>query len=143
MGQLAAIGVILQGISAIKQGQEEERASEVEAMQMEAKANEEAALSQRRAISARRRGDRAVSRAKAIAAASGGRVDDPTIQNITDDLEEDTDFNVLSALYEGESRGKDLGLQARETRRRGRYAKKSSYMNAAASTGKSLYSMYS
>jgi hypothetical protein len=108
---------------------------------MERRAGDERATAQRRAELQRRIGVRAKSRARAVAAASGGGAEDVTIQNIEAGLERDTTYNVLTELYEGEARGLGLSEGARASRKRGRNAKQSSYMTAAAE-GLDMYNRY-
>ena len=81
-----------------------------------------------------------MSRARAIAAASGGGTDNLTVERIEGGLQDDTDFNVLSALYEGESREDSNQLAARLLKRRTRTSNRNRLITAGAQT---LYDKYS
>lgn len=146
MAALAAAGMFLNFVGTLQEGQEANYAAKLEAQQMEAKANEERAVSQRRAIQARRIADRAKSRAKAVAAASGAGATDPTMENIYGDIEDQGTFNVLSELYQGEAKGQGLDFGAKMRRRAGKNALKTSRYRAAGNLlegGTSLYDRYS
>ncbi len=103
-----------------------------EAAQLEANAGQERASSQREAFEARREGRFAASRALAIAAASGGGADDPTIVNAMADLEGDAEYRARVALYEGNVAGDDLERQAKARRREAKSVKTQSYFKAGA-----------
>ena len=56
--------------------------AKIRAVQLEEKAGQERAISQRKAVNVRRQAKLAESRALALAAASGGGASDPTVMNI-------------------------------------------------------------
>jgi hypothetical protein len=120
---MSAIGQRNAGIA------ENQRAQYV-AKQMEVNAGQERAAAQRRAQEQRRRGDLAQSRAQSLAAASGGGALDPSVVDIMGGLEEESEFNALSDLYEGEERARDLESNATVTRWSGNQANKAGYMAA-------------
>jgi hypothetical protein len=66
-------------------------------------ANEQRAASQRDAIDQRRQGNLVASRARALAAASGGGVNDPTVTGILGDIDTEAEYRALTARYRGES----------------------------------------
>lgn len=116
-----------------------------EAAQLEANAGQERAASQRRAMEERRAGKLAASRALAVAAASGGGADDPTIVNAIADLEGEGEYRALTALYEGNVAGDDLERQAGARRREAKSVKKASKFKALGTilgAGASLYDRY-
>lgn len=139
MGQLVPMLAVQFGMAAIENREEKQIADETRE-QLKAKANEDAALAQRKAIRERRRGERIMSRARAIAAASGGGTDNLTVERIEGGLQDDTDFNVLSALYEGETREDSNQLAARLLKRRTRASNRNRLITAGAQT---LYDKYS
>lgn len=108
---MAAIGTIMQGIAA-------KNDAEFEAGQLEMKAQEEIAASQRDALDKRREGALASSRAQAVAAASGGGAgtDAPTIVKIMSGIAGQADYNAKTSLYGGRSRAQGLRQQAKATR---------------------------
>ena len=117
-----------------------------EADQLDVNAGQERAVSQRQAMDERRQGRLASSRALAVAAASGGGVDDPTIVNAMANLEGESEYRALTAMYEGNVRGDDLERQAKDRRREAKSVKTQSYFKAAGSilgAGSTLYDRYS
>lgn len=79
------------------------KASAFENAQLAAKGKEAFAIGQRGAIAEKDAADKAISRAVAVAAASGGGANDPTVQGIIGNLASEGNTNALSALYEGQS----------------------------------------
>lgn len=65
------------------------------------KANDDAAIGQRAAITQTRKTDLAISRARALGAASGTDATSPTQLDIESGLAQQGGYNALSALYEG------------------------------------------
>jgi hypothetical protein len=116
-----------------------------EAAQLEVNAGQERAVSQRQAMEERRQGRLASSRALAVAAASGGGVDDPTIVNAMANLDGDAEYRARVALFEGNTRGDDLERQAKDRRREAKSVKTQSYFKAAGSllgAGSTMYDRY-
>lgn len=116
-----------------------------EAAQLEANAGQERAASQRTAIEERRQGRLAASRALAIAAASGGGADDPTVVNAIADLEGDGEYRALTALYEGNVAGDDLERQAQARRREAKGVKRAGLIKGIGTilgAGATLYDRY-
>lgn len=75
---------------------------------MEQQAGQERAASQRAAIAQRKQGNLVSSRARAVAAASGGGALDPTVMDIMSGIEGEADYRTALALYEGDERAKGL-----------------------------------
>lgn len=101
-----------------------------EAAQLEVNAGQERAVSQRDAIEQRRQGRLASSRALAVAAASGGGVDDPTVVNAIANLDGESEYRALTAMYEGDTRGDDLERQAKARRTEAKNVKKQALFKA-------------
>lgn len=80
----------------------------------------------------RREGRYAKSRAVAVAAASGASVRDPTMLNLMANLEAESEYSALAALYSGKSEATKLRLGARARRSEGRAARTAGYLQAAA-----------
>lgn len=79
------------------------KAINFENTQLAAKGKEAFAIGQRGAIAEQDVADKAISRAIAVAAASGGGASDPTVMQIIGNLASEGKTNALSALYEGQS----------------------------------------
>lgn len=110
-------------------------AKEFEADQLEYQAGQEIASSQRAALEERRKARILESRAIAVAAASGGAVDDPTIQDILADIQEQGEYRALTVLFEGKTRSFGLELQAearefeaKQARRAGEIARETGFI---------------
>ncbi|RUV65844.1 hypothetical protein EOA64_00430 [Mesorhizobium sp. M1A.F.Ca.IN.022.02.1.1] len=107
---LGAIGSVVSGVGTIASGVAEKRAADFEAAQMEQKAKEETAASQRDAMQKRREGAILNSRAQALAAASGAGAgtDAPTIVKLMGQTAGEADYNAQTAMYGGYSRAAGL-----------------------------------
>lgn len=101
-----------------------------EALQLDANAGQERAVSQRQAMDERRQGRFASSRALAVAAASGGGTDDPTVVNAIANLDGESEYRALTAMYEGNVRGDDLERQAKARRTEAKNVKKQALFKA-------------
>lgn len=77
-------------------------------------ATEQRAASQRDAIDQRRQGVLVASRARALAAASGGGVSDPTVTNILAGIDSEAEYRVLTALYRGESAAQGTEFEGKQ-----------------------------
>jgi len=117
-------GSVISGLGQMQAGRAANASAKFQAAQMEQRAGQERAASQRVAIEERRRAGIAMSNAQAATAASGGGATDPTVLNITGGLAKQGEYNALSALFEGEERARGLQLQATSTRMEGRQARR-------------------
>lgn len=131
MVPLAIAGSLVSAGGTILGAKSEAKGLRREAAQLEANAGQERASSQRAALEERRQGRLASSRALALAAASGGGADDPTVVNAIADIEGEGEYRALTALYEGNVAGDDLERQAKARRREAKSVKKQSYFKAA------------
>lgn len=126
-------GTVLSAYSAMEAGKDAKDTSKLQAGAMTQQAGQERAASQRVAAEERRKGRLAQSRALALAAASGGGASDPTVTNILSGIEGESEYNALSAMYEGEERARTLETNASITKKYGKDTK-SAYQLQAAST---------
>lgn len=119
---LGAIGSVVSGVGTIAAGVAQNNAAKFEAAQMEQKAKEEVAASQRDAIAKRREGEILNSRAQALAAASGGGAgtDAPTIVKLMGQTAGEADYNAQTAMYGGYSRAAGLRDSAKARRASGK-----------------------
>lgn len=138
---LASAGV--QAYSGIQQGKAAKANAESVAIQRERAGKAAQAESQREAIYERKKANYAESRALAVAAASGGGVETPTVQNILGDIQKQGDYNVLATLYSGDTDAELANLAANTARREGRAAKRASYLNAGSTILQGASSFYS
>lgn len=116
-----------------------------QANQLDEQAGLDRASSQRQAIEERRGARLANSRTLALAAASGGGADDPTIVNRMADIDAEGEYRALTALYEGEETARGKEAQAKANRRAAKATKTAGYLKAAGSilgAGSSLYDRY-
>lgn len=130
--QLKAITTLLQVSGELNKGRALDAQARSEAAQLKRQATNQRGISQRESSEARRRGEVARSRAQAVAAASGATADDPTVTNIMGDIEGRTEYNALSALYNGEFSASGLDQTADARRRMGRAARGAGRMQAGA-----------
>ncbi len=125
-------------------GKAEERAADARALALDTEAGQarqfagqERAAGQRAASERRREGELLSSRALAVSAASGAGAANPTVENIVGDIGAEGEFRALTEMFEAEERAREfetVGLfrafEARQERRAGKVARKSS-KNAA------------
>jgi hypothetical protein len=122
-----AIGVA----GTVRAGQEAKIQGEIKARELREDANARQAESQREAIVRRRQGNFAASRARAVAAASGGGVSGTTAETLIERIDTQTDLNVMNALFEGSTVARGLRRGANVSEREGRSASRASYLEAA------------
>lgn len=125
---LAIGGKVVSGVGTILSAQSQAKALKKEARQLDAQAGTERASSQRAAMEERRQARLAQSRGLALAAASGGGADDPTVMNLLADLEGEGEYRALTSLYEGEEQGRSLEAQADARRKEAKNAKRAGWM---------------
>jgi hypothetical protein len=123
---VAAAGTVVSVVQQQNAGKQAQLNADFEAAQYEKQANAELAVSQQDAVRARRESRYLQSRAQAVAAASGAGATDPTVVNLIGDLEEEGEYNALTALYNGSQRAEAARSGATITRQRGK-----AYRNAA------------
>lgn len=122
LGFLLAVSAALSLVSGFQQhqaqraaGQAAEQAARFQATlagrraeAMEQRAGQERASAQRQAIEQRRQGRLVSSRARAVAAASGGAVTDPTVTGILADIDTEAEYRALTGLFQGEEMARGL-----------------------------------
>lgn len=133
LAQVLSIGgTVLSTAGAIQQGKSADAVAQYEARQLEAQGKAENASAQREAQAARREKELVQSRARAVAAASGGGQD----LNLLGEIEEEGELRAMTALWQGEERAKGRSAQAAGRRAEGKAAKRGSIFKA----GKTLMS---
>lgn len=109
-------GSLAEGDAAEEWGRMRQQAAQVEAAQMETAAGQAQAVAQRNADEEHRKADLVMSRALAVAAASGGGASDPTVTNIISRIAGEGTYRGMMALYAGEEEARDMRNRARATR---------------------------
>lgn len=132
-------GTLLSAGGAIAQGNAAKSAAEYNAAQLEAQGKAENAQAQREAQEQRRQKELMLSRARAVAGASGGGQD----YQLLGDIEEDGTYNELTALWQGEERRKGRSAQAASSRFEGINRRKASLFNATGTLLSGAHSFYS
>lgn len=131
---LAAAGGITSALGSLSAGNTAAAQADFEAKQLKQKGEAEFAIGQREAMEKRREKRLTLSRARAVAAASGAGVDDPTATEIMAGIEQQGEFNAMSAMYRGQLAQSNLLGQARARKTEGRQAQQAGLLNAFGQT---------
>jgi hypothetical protein len=115
----------------VKAGNEQKNQMEILAREREEDAKAVQAESQREALNERKKAKNLMSRARAVAGASGAGASDPTVTDILTDIDTQGETNYLNALYSGNTVARGLRSGAATARRTGRAAQTAGNMNAA------------
>ena len=149
MGQLAlplmAVGTLVTAYSQIKQGSDQKKIADLQGEMMDRQANESQASAQRDAAEVLRQGDIALSRSKAVAAASGAGADDATVQDVENRIAARSEYNAMAKLYSGATEADTLRTQGQATRAMGKQARAQGILKAVgtiADGGGSLYDRF-
>lgn len=137
-GALAAGGTILSTVGAIQQGKAANAAAQYNAAQLEAAGKAESASAQRKAEEQTRQKELVLSRARAVAAASGGGQDVALMGSI----EEEGTLRSLTALWEGDEAAKGRKAQADVARFEGSQAKRAGAIKGLSILGEGAGSLY-
>lgn len=129
-GALSLIGSAISGVGAIAGGIQANEQAKAQAKAMEKKGESEYAIAQRKMMEGNRQARLAVSRQRAVAAASGGGVSDPTVESIMGKTEARGSYNALMDMYNGATIRDDLYQNAANTRAEGRGAMIGGFINA-------------
>lgn len=124
---LSTGGSIVSGIGAIQAGKARAEAAEYTAKQQDAQAKAELAQSSLEAAQEGRKKRLILSRARAVAAASGGGQD----LDLLSDIEEEGTQRTLMTLWEGEDRAKARRAGAAVSRFEGRQARRAGFYDGA------------
>lgn len=129
MAAIAAIAVM--SLLALNEGAQKRKMKMQEAEGLTEAANRKMAATSAKMEEAKEVKERMESRALAVAAASGGGIDDPTMVNLIGDLNAEGEYRVLSTLYVGQDEAEGLRAQAEARSREGEAALNTGYVNAA------------
>lgn len=132
MAEMAAFlpiaSTVMQTITPIAAGIQEDRAARSVAAQYDAQANTVVAASQRAAAEERRQGRLALSRVQAVA---GGGGNDVGVVNIAGDIAAESEYRALSALFEGNDRAAGLRFAGDTKRWEGSQARTAGFIKGA------------
>lgn len=135
----SGLGTALSAGGTIYAGAKANQSAQAQADSMEAKGEQELAISQRKAAESRREKRLALSRQLAVAAASGGGATDPTTESIMAQTEEKGEYNALLDMYNGRSMRADLYNEAGTARAEG----KSQLVGSVINAGSTIYDGFS
>ena len=122
---LLAIGsTALSSGGALLEGSAKAKAAEFSAAQLERKAKMSKALATRRVQGIKEQGKKFLSDARTAMVASGGVSTDAGALEGLGDIEEKIDYNILSAIFEGDLEAQGMQNQASAARYGGRMAKR-------------------
>lgn len=153
LGLVASVGgSAMQSSAARKSGKDGQEAKEFEAKKYEAQGVQAIASAQRDMLNERRKKELVISRAQALAAFGGGGVNDPTVQNIIADIDNEGAYREAVALYQGEEESRKLNEAAYLSRKEGAIIREGGNalakahaiqgVSSAAQGASSLYSKY-
>lgn len=131
---IAAASTVFSIYTTMQQGQAQQKMLNQQAEQREEDAKAAQAEAQRESLIERKKAKNLVSRARAIAGASGAGSSDPTVTNILANIETQGEVNALNALHSGNTLASGLRSGATMARNGGSAARTASYIDAA-STG--------
>lgn len=120
---VGAAGTLLQGSSA-------KGSAASEALQLEQQAGQDRASAQRAAYNERRNARYMQSRLQALAAASGAGATDPTVVNLSNQIDAEGEYAALTAMYEGEDTARSREFAATVARKQGSSAATAGYLKA-------------
>lgn len=144
MAQAAAIagivGAGMQLVGSIQGGMAADAAGKYKAKQLTQLANDAVAEGQITAQGEKRQADLLASRARVLAAASGGS--GGNIDSILSDIDSMGKYRVQAALYEGDSKARQLRMGADAARFEGKQAKQNAIISGLAGAGMSAYQLY-
>jgi hypothetical protein len=128
---ISAASTVLTTAAAVQQAGARKTALEAEARAREEEANAAAAESQRVAAIERKKARNLSSRARAVAAASGAGVSDPTVVNELTDIETQGELNALNAMYSGATQARGFRRGAAIARNEAQAEQTAGYLGAA------------
>lgn len=109
---ISAVGSIAQGGAQSGAMRAQAQQSDYQAKVLQQNAGQARATSQAQAVVERRNAAYAMSRARAVAAASGGGATDPTVVNVEAKIGQQGEYNALSRLYSGEEAARGMEGEA-------------------------------
>lgn len=149
MAWLAAVaslaGTATTVIGQQQQGAANENAAESAAAQLRQNANASRAMAQRESINQQKQTQLMMSRAQALAAASGGSATDPTVVKTIGDIAGEGEYRRLTALYNGEQQATGQEAQANAAVSQGKAYQQAANLKSVSTVlnyGSSYYQKY-
>lgn len=142
---IQAASTVLATAAAVQQANSRKNSLEAEARSRDEAANAAQAESQREAIIERKKASNLMSRARAVAGASGAGSSDPSVVNQLTGIDTQGEVNALNALYSGDTEANSLRAGAVASRNEAKAAQTSGYIGAAStalSGSSSWYAKY-
>lgn len=139
---LGLVGTGVAAAGALQQGAAARDAAEFTARQEEMKAQESRAVAQRQAMAERRKMEVAQSSLQARSAASGGTSTDAGILDLAEGIEQQGEYNALTAMAAGENRARGMEDSAMGRRMSGEAAQTGSYFRAGSNLLSGASSMF-
>lgn len=140
---LSGMGTGLSAAAQRAQGRQARMAADNEALQLDQSAGQAQAASQRGAEEERRRAQYAMSRAQAVAGASGAGATDPTVTSIIARIAGEGEYRALTDIYQGEDAARKLRYRGEMARWGGRNAERSGNLNSIATVLRGSSSFFS
>lgn len=110
-----AMGNSAAGEAAVRAGEAKRQAAQFEAEQLRVNAGQSVAAAQRVALETERQAALVESRGRAVAAASGGGASDPTVVHLLSRVASEGAYRAAVARYEGDSKARQMRMQAAAT----------------------------
>ena len=130
----------VQAAGTLAKGAQAKANSKAVARQMESDANRAEAVGQREYLDQQREGRYIESALLARAGASGAGVSDVTVEKLRDDVLDQSLYNAMTALYNGDSAARSKRWEAQVSREEGRQAMKGAAFEAIGDLGASAFS---
>jgi hypothetical protein len=128
-------------VASLAEGVAKKNAAVGEANQMRLRANTVQAQSQHAAIEERRQADLVHSRARVVAASSGGSTSDATVVGILGDIDAEGEYRAMSQLWNGDEEALGLRYGADIKEREGQAALEAGMLGAASTVAGGSMSM--
>jgi hypothetical protein len=129
MAQIAILAVM--AVMALNEGAQKRKLKMAEAKGLTEAGHRQMAATSAEVAEEKRNKERVEGRAIAVAANSGGGVDDPTIVNLIGDLNAEGEYRMMAKLYAGSDQAMGLYHQSDIAMREGEMALQQGYANAA------------
>lgn len=139
---LSTLGLLGTGLSAagtLYGGLQAKAGADAEARQLKVRGDGQKAIGQRRAMQAKREKELALSRVRAVSAASGGGADDASVTTLMRGIEQQGNYNSMLELYQGNTRRNKAYASASARGTEGRSALTGSIIGAAGRFAGNLY----
>lgn len=139
---IAAASTALGVYTSVQSGKQQQDLLNIQAAQREEDAKAAQAEAQRESLIERRKAKNLMSRARAVAGASGAGSSDPTVTNILANIDTQGEVNALNALRSGDAVARGLRSGAAAARHEGQAARTAGYLDGASTAMSGATSWY-